>query len=133
MTFSKHKIMIVDETADARTEIHNRLCRTRHLCDQIDFSHEAENGDKAAEMYKYFKPEIIIMDLFMKDSDGLHGFKKIKKINPEAKIILFTQYKLGHAMESEIIKNGIKDYVILSDGNDLEQKVNCLLHELNEQ
>src|SRR5690606_30074941 len=58
----------------------------------IELVGEAENGAEAIEIAKQEKPDIILMDLVMETMDGITATRKIKKMNPEIKIIVLTSY-----------------------------------------
>lgn len=53
---------------------------------------EANDGKEAVEKALSLKPDIILMDLVMKDMDGIEATKLILKEWPEAKIIIVTSF-----------------------------------------
>lgn len=53
---------------------------------------EADDGAKAVELALELKPDIILMDLVMKEMDGIEATKKIMDQWPEAKIIIVTSF-----------------------------------------
>lgn len=48
------------------------------------------DGMKAVELYEKFRPDVIFVDLVMPKYDGFYAIKKIKEIDPDAKIIVVT-------------------------------------------
>jgi two-component system, chemotaxis family, chemotaxis protein CheY len=48
------------------------------------------NGKEAADLYEKLHPDVVFMDIIMPTYDGFHGIDAIKKIDPDAKIILVT-------------------------------------------
>ena len=48
------------------------------------------DGKTAVELYKKHQPDVILLDVMMPDYDGFYGLENIRKINPEAKIIMVT-------------------------------------------
>lgn len=48
------------------------------------------NGKEASELYKKLHPDIVFMDILMPMYNGFDGVNAIKKIDPDAKIILVT-------------------------------------------
>lgn len=48
------------------------------------------NGKEAAELYGRLHPDIVFMDILMPEYDGFDGIKAIKKIDPDAKIVIVT-------------------------------------------
>jgi two-component system chemotaxis response regulator CheY len=51
---------------------------------------EAANGLEAIAKYKLSKPDIVTMDITMPDMNGIEAVKELKKIDPEAKIIVIS-------------------------------------------
>ena len=48
------------------------------------------DGMKAVELYEKFSPDVIFVDLIMPRYDGFYAIKKIKEVDPDAKIIVVT-------------------------------------------
>lgn len=48
------------------------------------------DGMKAVELYKKYSPDVIFVDLAMPRYDGFYAIKNIRKIDPNAKIIVVT-------------------------------------------
>lgn len=53
---------------------------------------EADDGGEAVEKALQLKPDIILMDLVMKEMDGIEATDKIIKVWPEAKVIIVTSF-----------------------------------------
>lgn len=51
---------------------------------------KAHNGEKVAELYSIFKPDIVFLDVMMDGYDGIYALEQIKKINPNAIVIMVT-------------------------------------------
>ena len=60
---------------------------------------EARNGREAIEIYRAYKPDIVLMDVVMPELDGIAATREIKKIDPSAKIIGVTAYAKKKAKE----------------------------------
>lgn len=58
----------------------------------IDVIAEADDGGPAVKMALELKPDIILMDLVMKEMDGIEATKQIIEQWPEAKIIIVTSF-----------------------------------------
>ena len=58
----------------------------------IDIIAEADDGAPAVELALEHKPDIILMDLVMKEMDGIEATKRIIAEWPEAKIIIVTSF-----------------------------------------
>ncbi|HZK38423.1 MAG TPA: response regulator [Clostridia bacterium] len=99
-------ILIVDDASFVRTMIKNIL--TKNGFDVID---EAENGAEAIEKYKKLQPELIIMDIIMPEIDGIQATGEIKKLNPDAKIIMCSA--IGQrGMMDEAMQAGAEDFIV---------------------
>ncbi|HOU84664.1 MAG TPA: PAS domain S-box protein [Spirochaetota bacterium] len=72
----------------------------------------AENGSKAAEIYKNEKDKIdlVILDMIMPVMSGRDCFFEIKKINPEAKIIIASGFIQSRDL-TELQKNGLNAFI----------------------
>ncbi|AJW71762.1 response regulator [Nitrosopumilus adriaticus] len=53
------------------------------------------NGLEAVQLYEEYRPDVVLLDLSMPNYDGIYGLENIKKINPNAKVIILT----GHYNE----------------------------------
>ena len=48
------------------------------------------DGKEAVDLYIEHKPDFVLMDVMMPGYDGFYGIEKIRKINPDARIIMVT-------------------------------------------
>ncbi len=55
---------------------------------------EARNGMEALEKINAFDPHLIFMDIKLPGESGLELTKKMRRSNPEVKIIILTSYDL---------------------------------------
>src|SRR5690625_1737757 len=58
----------------------------------IDVIAEADDGGEAVRLALELKPDIILMDLVMKEMDGIEATERIIEAWPEAKIIIVTSF-----------------------------------------
>ncbi|ASK62788.1 DNA-binding response regulator [Virgibacillus phasianinus] len=58
----------------------------------IEVVAEADDGGEAVEMALTLKPDVILMDLVMKEMDGIEATKQIIENWPEAKVIIVTSF-----------------------------------------
>ncbi len=72
--------------------------------------HIARNGVEGLEMYKQFKPDIVVSDVGMPEMNGIQMSKFIKEIDPDAKIILTTAFD-NKELLIESIEIGINHYI----------------------
>lgn len=71
-----------------------RIGVTSYLSSQSDIEviAEADDGGEAVRLALDLKPDIILLDLVMKEMDGIEATRQIIKQWPEAKIIIVTSF-----------------------------------------
>ena len=99
-------IMIVDDAAFMRVMLKDILQKNG-----FSVVSEAENGVMAIEKYQEFQPNLTILDITMPEMDGLQVVKEIRKLDPQARIIMCSA--MGQqAMVIEAIQSGAKDFIV---------------------
>ncbi len=78
-------VILIDDCSDL-IEVFSEFLALR----SIDVLATGSNGKEAVELYQRYSPDAVIMDYSMPNYDGLYGLENILKINPDAKIIMFT-------------------------------------------
>ena len=73
----------------------------------------AGNGREALTKVQEFKPDILLMDIFMPECDGLEATRLIKAVIPECKIIMLTSAEDDESL-FEAIKSGASGYLLKS-------------------
>lgn len=48
------------------------------------------DGKSASQLYQKYNPDVVLIDIMMPNGNGVYAIKKIRKINPNAKIIAIT-------------------------------------------
>jgi two-component system chemotaxis response regulator CheY len=72
---------------------------------------EASNGAQAITMYQDTRPDVVLMDITMPDMDGLTALKKLREIDPEARVIICSA--LGQQrLIVQAIQLGAKDFIV---------------------
>ncbi|MGI6649851.1 MAG: response regulator [Bacillota bacterium] len=100
------RVLIVDDATFMRMMIKDILLKNGY-----EVVGEAENGLEAVEKYQELKPDIVTMDVTMPEMDGITAIKEIRKIDPNAKIIVCSA--MGQQlMVMEAIQSGAKDFVV---------------------
>ena len=100
------KVMICDDAAFMRMMVKDILGKNGY-----EIVGEAENGLKALEKYQELKPDLTTMDITMPEMDGITAVKEIKKVDPNAKVIMCSA--MGQqAMVIEAIQAGARDFIV---------------------
>ncbi|SPF48781.1 Chemotaxis protein CheY [Candidatus Desulfosporosinus infrequens] len=100
------KVLIVDDAIFMRMTIKKMLENSSY-----EVSGEAANGAMAVELYSELQPDIVTMDITMPEMTGIEALKKIKAMDPNAKVIMVTA--LGQeGMVKEAISSGAKNYLV---------------------
>jgi two-component system, chemotaxis family, chemotaxis protein CheY len=100
------KVLIVDDAAFMRMMIKDILTKNG-----FEVVGEAENGLKAVEKWQELRPDLTTMDITMPEMDGISAVKQIKKIDPNAKVIMCSA--MGQqAMVIEAIQSGARDFIV---------------------
>ncbi|WP_066173057.1 response regulator [Bacillus marinisedimentorum] len=100
------KVLIVDDAAFMRMMIKDILSKNGY-----EIVAEAADGQQALDLYKEHTPDLVTMDITMPEMDGITSLKEIKKINPDAKVIMCSA--MGQqAMVIDAIQAGAKDFIV---------------------
>lgn len=72
----------------------------------------ATSGNEGLEIYKndYENIDVVITDMIMPDISGADLFYKLKTINPNCKVILYSGYTSDQNVE-ELRKNGLSAFL----------------------
>lgn len=103
----KIKVLITDDHAVFRTGVKSSLS---HYTD-IEFIGEAENGVQLLTLINSLQPDIILLDIQMPVMDGITTLPQVKKILPDAKIIMLTMSD-DAGMISKLMEIGANSYLI---------------------
>ncbi len=72
---------------------------------------EAANGEEAVRLFEEKRPDVVIMDITMPKMDGITALKKIKEIDPNAKVIMCSALGQQRLIVSAI-QIGAKDFIV---------------------
>jgi len=119
MTDQIIKILIVDDHAVVRKGIRALLATET----DIEVIGEAKDGSQAVQLYDDLKPDLLLLDLLMPKMSGVEVIESLKKIYPDARILVLTSF----AADDQVfpaIKAGALGYLLKdSDPEDLVKAI----------
>lgn len=83
MTREALKVLVCDDSILMRKKLKESLS----LCGCINII-EATDGQKAVDMYKENKPDLVFMDIVMPVKDGIKAVEEIKEFHKGAKVVM---------------------------------------------
>jgi DNA-binding NarL/FixJ family response regulator len=102
----KIKVLIVDDHAIMRDGVRALL----NLCEDIEITGEAANGDEVLNRCHDIAPDVVLMDIAMPGMDGLEATRQIKRKNKNVKVLVLTQHSNREYILSAV-KAGADGYV----------------------
>lgn len=99
------KILIADDSSFIRDMLREMLSEKYETV-------EADSGSKTVRQFKKEKPDLVLLDIIMPKGkeEGVRVLREIKKINPEACVVMITA--VGNKLIIEKCKKlGAKDYI----------------------
>jgi DNA-binding NarL/FixJ family response regulator len=104
---SSIRVLIADDHAILRDGVRALLA----LSDDITVVGEAATGQQAVELARTLAPDVILMDIAMPGLGGLEATIEIRKDNPQAKILVLSQYEDREYIR-RFLKAGVSGYVL---------------------
>ncbi len=93
------------------------LMKTRE--DFVQVVGEAETGREAVQMVEQLHPDIVLLDIFMPDGNGLEAARAIRAKAPKTAIVVLTSSELDEHL-NEAVKIGVDGYLLKNlDGQEL--------------
>ncbi len=84
-SFYLTSVIVVDDDQDT-VEVFCEYLNIKGL----DVIGKGYDGNEAVELYEKLKPDILLCDVMMPNHDGFYALKKIRSIDPNAKVIMVT-------------------------------------------
>ena len=107
-------VMIVDDSNKMRKMIKSILLNT------ADNFIECSDGSEAVEAYARHHPDWILMDVVMKEMDGITATEAVTRSFPEAKVIIVTQYDDADMREKATLAGAV-GFVLKENLVDIER------------
>ena len=104
------RVLVVDDHTVIRRGIQSIL----RAWPEWEISGEAANGEEAVRLTQDLKPDIVLMDISMPGMGGLQATREIRKVCPEAKVLLLTLHDSIEWVETAL-QAGARGYLLKSD------------------
>jgi two-component system, NarL family, invasion response regulator UvrY len=104
------RVLIADDNQMIRKGISSILQSRK----DIVICGEAANGEEAVSETRRLKPDLLILDISLPDSDGLEVATAIKKLLPEVPILLLSAYA-GKQLSEEVKRRGFQGFISKND------------------
>jgi len=79
------KILIIDDSPFITMEIRDIVTDAGY-----EVAGHARNGEEGIQKYSEYSPDIVTIDIIMPGIDGIETAEEIRKINPDAKIVMLS-------------------------------------------
>jgi DNA-binding NarL/FixJ family response regulator len=87
----RKRILVVDDNELIRRQIRRILESDQ----QLEICAEAENGVDAVQKARRHCPDLVLIDVFMPEMNGLTAVREIKKTSPNLPVLVFTLHDSG--------------------------------------
>lgn len=94
------RVVVIDDDKET-VEV---FCEYLRIID-VDVVGQGYNGKDAVALYAEHRPDIVFVDLVMPEYDGLFALENIKKLDPNAKVVVITSNYREECIR-EILKLG---------------------------
>ncbi|MBM2825900.1 MAG: two component transcriptional regulator, LuxR family [Dehalococcoidales bacterium] len=124
---TKIKVLIADDHAIVREGVRMIL----GLHDDIEVAGEAADGIEAIAQVGKLLPDVVVMDIAMPGLGGLEATLEIRKLSPQTKVLVLTQYEDSEYIY-RFLKAGATGYVLKKAvGSDLVSAIRAVAQGKN--
>ena len=104
------KIVIVDDDIF----VSGALTTILEASEKITVAATGSDGTEAVDLYRVYQPDVLLMDIRMKEKSGLDASAEILKEFPDARILLLTTFSDDEYIV-KALKLGAKGYLLKQD------------------
>jgi two-component system NarL family response regulator len=101
------RVLVVDDHSLLRTGVANIINQETDLAVVA----EAANGREAVEAFRTHRPDVVLMDLRMPEMEGVEAVRRIREIDPQARVIVLTTYDADEDI-ARALQAGAKAYIL---------------------
>jgi two-component system NarL family response regulator len=101
------RVLVVDDHSLLRTGVANIINQEPGL----EVVAEASNGREAIDAFLVHHPDVVLMDLRMPEMEGVEAVKRIREIDPQARVVVLTTYDADEDI-ARALQAGAKAYIL---------------------
>ena len=72
---------------------------------------EASDGSQLLEMVEHLAPDIVLLDISMKDTGGLEALQRLKRVRPQSKVLILSMHT-DPALIMQALESGAHGYLL---------------------
>ena len=101
------RVLVVDDHSLLRTGVANIINQEIDL----EVVAEAANGRDAIDAFLIHRPDVVLMDLRMPEMEGVEAIRRIREIDPQARVVVLTTYDADEDI-ARALQAGAKAYIL---------------------
>lgn len=105
------RLMLVDDHEVVRIGM-KTLLETQH---NFSIVAEAESEDEAVDIALHYEPDVVLMDIRLKQGSGIEACRRIVEVNPAIRVVMLTSYAEDELLFAAI-RAGATGYVLKQIG-----------------
>jgi CheY-like chemotaxis protein len=109
-------ILIVEDNPELRRLLRNVVA---HFAEEV---WECSDGADALAVFEEHSPDVILMDVRMPRQDGLVSTRQIRRLHPEARVIILTDYD-DEELRKAASDAGASGYLLKQDMTQLRRQI----------
>src|SRR3954470_13572987 len=104
---TRSRVLVVDDHSLLRTGVANIINQEPGL----EVVGEAANGREAIDAFLTHRPDVVLMDLRMPEMEGVEAVRRIREIDPHARVVVLTTYDADEDI-ARALQAGAKAYIL---------------------
>ena len=78
---------------------------------------EAASGKEAIQQAAVLRPDVVLMDVLMQDTNGIDACRQIRSALPDTKVLMLTSHEAAPAVEASVLA-GASGYLLKNGGRE---------------
>jgi len=115
------KLILIDDDNLVRVSLQKIL-----ESDGFEIVGSANDGSEALHLYKELKPDVVLLDIRMKNVNGIEAARTILEFDENAKILLLTTFEDDEYI-AEALSLGVKGYLLKQDYESITPAINSIM------